>query len=63
MRNVSYLCAVICTSTEVASGIENASDKELRSVFYRNLFDTVVANLILEIKLALYCLVSVTQQL
>jgi hypothetical protein len=62
MRNVCYLCAVICTGTEVESGIENASDKELMSVFGRNLHDTVVTNSILEIKLALYCPSCVTQQ-
>jgi hypothetical protein len=61
--SVFYLCAVICTGTEVVSGVENASDKELMCVFGRNLYDTVVTNLILEIKLALYCPVFVTQPL
>jgi hypothetical protein len=32
----------------VASGIENASDKELMSVWGRNLYDTFVTNSILE---------------
>jgi hypothetical protein len=32
MRSVCYLCAVICTDTEVTSGIENARDKEFVSV-------------------------------
>jgi len=48
IRIVCYLCAVICTGTEVASGIENASDKELMSVWGRNLYDTFVTNSILE---------------
>jgi len=33
MHSVCCLCAVICTGTEVAISIENASDKELMSVF------------------------------
>jgi hypothetical protein len=63
ISNVSYLCAEIFTGTEVASGVENASDKELMCVFGRNLYYTVVTNLILEIELALYCPVFVTQLL
>jgi len=30
MRSICYFCAVTCTVTEVASGIVNASNKELQ---------------------------------
>jgi len=38
----------------MASGIVNASNKELKCVFGRNVYDTDETNLILEIRLTLY---------
>jgi hypothetical protein len=46
--------AVICTITEIASGIVNASNKELKCVFGRKVYDIDETNLILEIRLTLY---------
>ena len=51
----AIFCATICTDTEVASDVENAGDKELKSVFGRNLYDTDCTNSILKIMLFPYC--------
>jgi len=31
LRSISYFCAITCTVTEVASGVLNVSNKELRT--------------------------------
>ena len=41
--------------TEVASGVLNASNKELQVCVSRNVYDTDETNSILEIRLTLYC--------
>jgi len=54
----SSLLFSLCNDTQRhRSGkyIENASDKELKSVFGRNLYDTDVTNSIFEIRLTSYC--------
>jgi hypothetical protein len=59
MPSVHYVCAMICTDTEVASGIARANGK---SVLVET-FKTDVTNSILEIRLAAYCRIFGTQLL
>jgi len=48
-------CAIKCTVTEVASGIVNASNKEIQMCACdTNLYDTDETNSILEMRLTLY---------
>jgi len=46
---------IICAITEVAIGVVNASNKEIKCVFGRNVYDTDETNSILKIRLDLYC--------
>ena len=50
MRRFCYLCR-----HRSGKYIENASDTELKSVFGRNLYDTVATNSIFEMRLTSYC--------
>ena len=56
MLRFCYLCVIIRRDTEGGKCIENASNKELKSVFGRNLYDTDVTNSIFEIRLTFYCI-------
>jgi hypothetical protein len=54
MRRFCYLCAMMRRHRS-GKCFENACDKELKSVFGRNLYDTNITILIFEIRLTFYC--------